>query len=58
VRHTGLVTSESGKVRGIGSVVLGEGTNSSSMALGALLREKSQVSLKKTRNCQNKVLVI
>ena len=45
VGHAGLVGAEGGEMtRGGGIIVLGEGTNTSGVVLGALLGEESQVT--------------
>ena len=44
VGHTGLVSTESGKVRSFLGIVLGEGSDATSMALGTLLGQESQVT--------------
>jgi hypothetical protein len=44
VGHTGLVSTEGSEVRGIRSTVLGERSDATSVLLGTLLGEKSQVT--------------
>ena len=45
VRHTGLVSTEGGQVRGIGGVILGEGSDLTGMLLGTLLGQETQVTV-------------
>mmetsp|Transcript_11480 Transcript_11480/g.29051 ORF Transcript_11480/g.29051 Transcript_11480/m.29051 type:complete len:266 (+) Transcript_11480:1804-2601(+) len=45
VGHTGLISTESGKVGSIRSVVLGEGSDLTRVLLGALLGQETQVTL-------------